>query len=74
MMKAPESAAGDHSRRQRRLTFQGPSIGCVLIERIVNSVVVVVVHIITNEPPQMFFVQRDDVIEDLAAAASDPCV
>jgi hypothetical protein len=38
----------------------------------VNPVVVIVVHIIANEPPQMRFVQRDDMVENLAAAASDP--
>ncbi len=37
-----------------------------------NPVVVVVVHVIANEPPQMRFVQRDDMVENLAAAASDP--
>jgi len=43
-----------------------------LIEGIVNPVVVVVVHVIANEPPQVLFVQRDDMVENLAAAASDP--
>ena len=47
-----------------------PSIRRVLIEGIVNPVVVIVVDVITNEPPEMLFVQRDDMIENLAAAAS----
>ncbi len=37
-----------------------------------NPVVVVVVHVIANEPPQVWFVQRDDMVENLAAAASHP--
>ena len=37
-----------------------------------NPVVVMVVHVIANEPPQMLFVQRDDMVENLAAAASYP--
>jgi hypothetical protein len=49
-----------------------PSIRRVLIKGIVNPVVVVVVHVIANEPPQVLFVQRDDVVENLAAAASHP--
>jgi len=38
----------------------------------VNPVVVVVVHVIANEPSEMLFVQRDDMVENLAAAASYP--
>ena len=37
-----------------------------------NPVVVVVVHVIANEPSEMLFVQRDDMVENLAAAASYP--
>jgi hypothetical protein len=70
MMKAAESGAGDYCRSQRRLALHGPSIRRVLIEGIVNPVVVVVVHVIANEPPQVLFVQRDDMVENLAAAAS----
>ena len=72
MMKATQPDTGDHSRGRRRLAFHGPSIRRVLIEGIVNPVVVIVVDVITNEPPEMLFVQRDDMIENLAAAASDP--
>ena len=72
MMKAAESGAGDYCRSQRRLAFHWPSIRRVLIKGIVNSVVVVVVHVIANEPPQVLFVQRDDMVENLSAAASYP--
>ena len=37
-----------------------------------NPVVVVVVHVIANEPPQMLFVQRNNMVENLSAAASYP--
>jgi len=37
-----------------------------------NPVVVMVVDVIANESPQVWFVQRDDVVENLAAAASHP--
>src|SRR5438445_134698 len=69
-----EPGTGDHRGGRRRLAFHWPSVRCVLIEGIVNPVVVVVVHVIANEPPQMFFVQRDDMVEDLAAAASYPAL
>ena len=72
MMKATEPGTGDHRRGWRRLAFHWPSIGRVLIEGIVNPVVVVVVHVTANQPPQSSF--SDDVVEDLAAAASDPAL
>ena len=37
-----------------------------------NAVIVVVVHVIANEPPQMLFVQRNNMVENLSAAASYP--
>src|SRR5260370_39413311 len=72
MMKSAEPCIGDHCSRRRRLAFHWPSIWRALIEGIVNPVVLVVVHVIANEPPQMLFVQRNDVVENLAAAASHP--
>ena len=72
MMKATEPGTGDHRRRRRWLAFHWPSIRRVFIEGIVNPVVVVVVHVIANEPPQVLFVQRDDMVENLSAAASHP--
>jgi hypothetical protein len=72
MMKAAKPGVGDHCRSQGRLAFHWPSIRRVLIEGIVNPVVVMVVHIIANEPPQVLFVQHDDMVENLAAAASYP--
>ena len=72
MMKAAEPGAGDHRCGRPRLAFYGPPIGRVLIEGIVNAVLVMVVHVIAKEPPEMGFVQRDDMVENLSAAASHP--
>jgi hypothetical protein len=72
MMKAAKPGTGHHRRGRRRLAVHLSSIRRVLIEGIVNPVVVIVVHVIANEPPQMLFVQRDDVVENLAATATDP--
>ena len=38
----------------------------------VDPVIVIAGDVIANQPAQMLFVQSDDVIEHLAAAASDP--
>ena len=72
MMKATEPGTGDHRRRRRRLAFHWPPIRRILIQGIVNPVVVIVADVIANEPPEMLFVECDDVIENLAAAASHP--
>src|SRR5579859_3449722 len=72
MMQAAEPGTGDHRRGGRRLAFHWPPVRCVIIERIVNPVVVMVVHVIANESPEMLLAQRDDMVEDLAAAASYP--
>ena len=52
-MKAAEPGTGDHLCNWRRLMFHGPSIGRVLIQRIVYPVIVVVGDVIANQPPQM---------------------
>jgi len=70
MMKAAEPSTGDYCRSRWRLAFHWPSIRRVLIEGIVNAVVLMVVHVIANEPSEMSFVQRDDMVENLSAAAS----
>jgi hypothetical protein len=72
MMKATEPGTGDHRRRRRRLAFHWPPIRRILIQGIVNPVVVIVADVIANQPPEMLFVECDDMIENLAAAASDP--
>ena len=72
MMKSAEPRFGTYRRDRRRPTLNSPSIGRVLIEGIVSPIRVVVIHIIPNQPPQMLFVDRDDVVENLTAATSDP--
>jgi hypothetical protein len=72
MMKATEPGTGDHRRRPRSLAFHWPSFRRILIQGIVNPVVVIVADVIANEPPEMLFVECDDMIENLAAAASHP--
>ena len=72
MMKASEPRIGDHDRGRRRLPLNCPMNRSVLLKRIVNPVFMVVGHVIADEPPQMAFIQCNDMIEKLAAAASDP--
>ena len=66
------SVGRDHSRGGRRLGLHAPADRGVLLKGIVNPILVVIVHIHADEPPQMGFAQRDDVVEKLSAATSDP--
>jgi hypothetical protein len=72
MMKATQPRTGDQRRRQTKLAFHWPPIRRILFEGIVNPVIVIVVDIIANKPAEMLFVECDDMIENLAAAASHP--
>ena len=47
-------------------------MGRILLQRVVDPVVVVVAHVFPDQPPKMLLVQRDDMVEDLAAATSHP--
>jgi len=48
------------------------SVGCVFAQGIVNAVVLVIANVLADDATKVFFIQRDDVVEDLAAAASNP--
>ena len=70
--EAPEPGTRDNFRGRRGPVFHGSMIQRVPVERNVSPVLVMVEHIVSNQAPQMTFIQRDDLIGDLAAAASHP--
>ena len=72
VMNPAQPGTGGHRRKPRRPEFHWPSVWRVLIQRIMNPVIVVEVDVIANQTSQVCFVPCDDVVEDLAAAASDP--
>src|SRR5437762_7897274 len=72
MMQTAESRFRDHFRTRGRPTFNPSPLGCVFSKRVVNPIFVMVRHVIPNQPSQMLLVQRDDMIEQLAPAASHP--
>ena len=47
-------------------------MGRVFAQRVVNTVLLVIAGVIADDAPKVCFIQRDDVVEDLAAAASNP--
>jgi len=48
------------------------SAGGVFVQGVVNAVLVVIADVLADDPTKVFFVHRDDVVEDLAAAAPNP--
>ena len=44
----------------------------ILFQEVVDAVLVVVAHVISDQSAKMMLAQRDDMVKDLAAAASDP--
>jgi hypothetical protein len=48
------------------------SAGSVFVQGVVNAVLVVIADVLADDTTKVFFVPRDDVVEDLAAAAPNP--
>jgi hypothetical protein len=49
-----------------------PSIGRVLVQRIMNAILLVIADVITDQTAEVFFIQRDDMVKELASTASYP--
>jgi hypothetical protein len=54
MVKTSQPGLGGHRGRRRRSHFEGPSVGCVLLQRVVDSVLVMVVYVVTQEAEMPF--------------------
>ena len=72
MMQAAQTRTTDHGRISAGLLLNEAGVRRVLFQGIVNAVLMVIAHIFAQEPEEMAFVQRDHVVQDLSAAASDP--
>ena len=72
MLQPAQPRQRNYSGAGRRLWFNRPSIGSVLVQGIVNPILFMIVDVTTDQAAQMPLIQRDDVIEHLAAATSDP--
>src|SRR6478609_3497594 len=71
-MKTTQPRHRDHLTCCRRPRLYRPSVRRVFTQGIVNAVLLMIGDVIANESAQMGFIQRNDVIEKLATAASDP--
>src|SRR5450432_2355129 len=54
------------------VVFNGTPTGSILAEPIMSSVQMVIANILPNQPTQVLFVQRNHMVQQLPAAASDP--
>jgi hypothetical protein len=61
-----QTGIGNWSRLDRT------SAGCVFAQGVVNAVLLVIADVLADDATKVFFIQWDDVVEDLAAAASNP--
>lgn len=74
MVKAAEPCTGHYFGRVSRFVLDRPPVRCVLLERVVDSVLIISRRCIHEAPAQMRFIQRDDVIQKLSATASNPAL
>ena len=72
MVQTTQARNRNYGRVRCRFLLDWPSVWRVLFQGIVNAVFMMVVHVIADDPAQMFFVQRNDMVNDLAPATSNP--
>ncbi len=71
VVQPAQASPRDHLSAPHRA---GPPIRCLLVQPEVGPVVMVVGDVIREEALEMALVQRDDLIEQLATAATDPAL
>ena len=72
MVEATQAWQGNQTGMSRWFSLDRTSMGRVFAQRVVNAILVVIAHILANQTAKVFFIHRDDMVEDLAAAASNP--
>ena len=71
MMKTAEPGTGDDDCHWRGPVLDGVVIRRLFPERIVNAVFLMISNVFSQESAKMALIQRDDIVEDLPAGASD---
>ena len=72
MVEATQAWQRSQTGIRRWLSLDRASIGRVFAQRVVNAILMVIAHVVADQTAKVFFIHRDDMVEDLAAAASDP--
>src|SRR5437762_12466171 len=72
MMETADARERNHPRSVAWIVFSGTPIGSVLAEPIVRAVLMVIANVVPKQSSQVLFVQRNHMVQQLPAAASDP--
>jgi hypothetical protein len=72
MVEAAQARQGYQTGIRRWSWLDRASIGLVFAQRIVDAILLVIAHVVMDQTAKVFFVHRDNVVEDLTAAASNP--
>ena len=72
MVEAAQARQGNQTGIRRWPRLDRASIGRVFAQRVVNPILLVIAHVVADHTAKVFFVHRDDMVEDLTAAASNP--
>ena len=72
MVKPAQARQRNQTGLGGRFCLDGPPIWGVFAQRIVNPVLMGITHVITDQAAQMLLIHRDDMIQYLPAATSDP--
>src|SRR5215472_16613642 len=72
MVKATQAWQGNQTGMSRWFSLDRTSMGRVFAQGVVNAILLVIAHVLADQTAKVFFLHRDDMVEDLAAAASNP--
>src|SRR3954453_8685042 len=72
MMEASEPGLCDYAGRWQEPLVPLSPICCIVIWSIVNAVLIVIAGILAKKSSQMSLIQRDDVVQHLSTATSNP--
>src|SRR5215471_17148658 len=72
MVEPAQPRHRDHLRIHSRPLFHLPLVRRVLPQRVVKAILMMVVGVVSHDATQMLLVQRNHLIQDFAAATSDP--
>jgi len=72
MVKVTQAWQGNQTGMSRWFSLDRTSMGRVFAQGVVNAILLVIAHVLADQTAKMFFIHRDDMVQDLATAASNP--
>ena len=71
MVEATQAGLRNQRGIRGRLWLDRTSVGRVFAQRVVNAVLLVIANVVADQTAKVLVIHRDDMVEDLAAAASN---